>query len=364
MKSAVLNNVGGPFLIQDVELQPPQKNEVRVKLKAAGLCHSDWHFVEGKLNRPFPIILGHEGAGVIEELGEGVTTLRKGQRVALNWAPSCHNCYYCLYGKTGMCETFWDWHDGTMPDGSTRFRINGEEVRQFSVLSTFTEQTIAPVESCVPIDDDISFEIAALVGCGVTTGVGAAINTVDIRPGDSVAVYGCGGVGLNVLQGARLSIAHPLIAVDSDPAKEEIAKQFGASHFLLAGEDTHEKVKELTDGRGVEYSFEAVGAPAVQEAAYKALCRGGALVIVGVAPSGSYTSFPGLDLHINQHRILGSFFGSADPNREFGRLLDLYRTGHLMIEELISKHYPFAQINEGYADLLKGGQKRGVLIFD
>lgn len=364
MKSAVLHRVGGPFAIEEVELLPPRTGEVRVRLKAAGLCHSDWHFVHGLLERELPVILGHEGAGVIEEVGEGVTTLRRGQRVALNWAPACRHCYYCLRGEAGLCETFWDWRNGTMPDGSTRFRIAGEPARQFSVLSTFTEQTIAPVESCVPLADDISFEVAALVGCCVTTGVGAALNTVDIRPGDSVAVYGCGGVGLNVVQGARLSNAWPIIVVDTDPAKEAIARQFGATHFVPAGEDAHEKVKELTGGRGVEYAFEAVGPPAVQEAAYEATRRGGALVIVGVAPDGSTTSFPGLDLHVNQRRILGSFFGSTDPSREFGRLHGLYRNGRLLVDELISRRYSLDRINEGYADMLAGGHKRGVLIFD
>ena len=364
IKAAVLHNVGGPFSIDDVDIQPPQKGEVRVRLKAAGLCHSDWHFVEGKLERPFPVILGHEGAGVIEELGEGVTTLKKGQRVVLNWAPSCRNCFFCSRGENGLCETFWDWRNGTMLDGSTRFRINGETTRQFSVLSTFTEQTIAPVESCVPIENDIAFDVAALVGCGVTTGVGAALNTVNIRPGDSVAVFGCGGVGLNVIQGARLSSALPIIAVDIDPAKEPIVKQFGATHFVDAGDNATDRIRELTQGRGVEYAFEAVGPPPVQEAAYHATRRGGTVIIVGVAPSGSVTTYPGTDLHVNQRRILGSFFGSTDPNREFGRLFNFYRRGRLMVDELISKRYPFEEINEGYADLLKGGHKRGVLIFD
>jgi len=364
MKSAVLNNVGGPFIIQDVELLPPQKNEVRVKLKAAGLCHSDWHFVEGKVHRPFPCILGHEGAGIVEELGEGVTSLRKGQHVVLNWAPSCHKCYYCQHGDTGLCETWQDWRKGTMMDGSTRFRIDGQPAHQFTVFSTFTEQTIVPVEGCVPIEDDIPFEIAALVGCAVTTGVGATLNTVDVRPGDSVAVYGCGGVGLSILQGARLSNAQPIIGVDNDPDKEAIAKQFGATHFVLAGDDAHTKVKELTEDRGVDWAFEAVGPPAVQEAAYQAIRSGGALVVVGLAPVGSTTSFSGTDMHRGQKRILGSFFGSCDPSREFPRLLGFYRSGQLQIEEMISKRYSLDQINEGYADLLKGGHKRGVLIFD
>ncbi len=364
MKAAVLRKVGGPFSVEDVELLPPQKGEVRVSLKAAGLCHSDWHFVDGYLSRPFPVILGHEGAGVIEELGEGVTTLHKGQRVALNWAPSCYNCYYCLRGETGMCETTWNWHNGTMYDGSTRFRVGGKVAHQMSVLSTFTEQTVAPAESCVPLDDDIPLDVAALVGCCVTTGVGAALNTVDIRPGDAVAVYGCGGVGLNCVQGAKLSNAYPIVAVDTDPAKEEIAKQFGATHFVQAGDDAHEKVQALTGGRGAEYVFEAVGPPAVQEAAYKATRRGGALVVVGVAPKDTTTSFPGLDLHVNQRRILGSFFGSTDPSLEFPRLHGFYRNGNLLVDELISKRYPLDQINEGYADMLKGGHKRGVIIFD
>jgi S-(hydroxymethyl)glutathione dehydrogenase/alcohol dehydrogenase len=363
MKAAVLHKLGGPFSVEEVDVLPPQKGEVRVKLRAAGLCHSDWHFVEGKLTRPLPVILGHEGAGVIEELGEGVTNVRKGQRVLLNWAPSCHQCYYCQHGDTGLCATWQDWRNGTMRDGSTRFRFNGQPASQFSVLSTFTEQTIAPVESIVPIADDIPFEVAALVGCAITTGVGAAINTVEVRPGDSVAVYGCGGVGLSVVQGARISNAHPIIAVDTDPAKEAIAKQFGATHFVLAGDDAHTKVKELTEGRGVDWAFEAVGPPAVQEAAYQAIRGGGALVVVGVAPAGSTTSFPGLDLHVGQKRILGSFFGSCDPSREFPRLLGFYRSGQLQVEEMISKRYRLDQINEGYADMLRGGHKRGVLTF-
>jgi len=364
MKAAVLHEVGGPFVIEEVELQPPQPDEVRVRLAAAGTCHSDWHFVMGKLDRPKPVVLGHEGAGIVEEVGSQVTRVKPGQHVIINWAPSCGSCFYCLRDQNGLCETMWYWHNGTMADGSSRLTLNGERLNQFSVVSTFAEQVIAPEQSCVVIPDDIRFDVAALVGCAVTTGVGAALNTVHIRPGESVAVYGCGGVGLNVVQGARLSGANPIIAVDSDPAKLEIAGQFGATDGVVAGDDAHEQVRALTGGRGADFAFEAVGAPAVQEAAYKAARPGGALVVVGVAPAGSLTRYSGLDLHMYEKRIYGSFFGSTDPHREFPRLLALYRDGKLLLDELISAHYRLDQINEAYADLLKGGHKRGVILFD
>ena len=367
MKAAVLHEIGGPFVVEEVELLPPEPHEVRVRLAAAGTCHSDWHFVAGLLRRPLPLVLGHEGAGVVEEVGADVTSVRPGQHVILNWAPSCGGCFYCLGGQSGLCETNWDWHNGTMPDGSTRLRLNGEVVRQFSVLSTFAEQTIAPAESCVPIDDDVPFAVAALVGCAVTTGVGAALNTVHTRPGESAVVFGCGGVGLNILQGARLSSAQPIIAVDTDPAKEQIAYQFGATHWIQGGGDEAailEQVRDLTGGRGADFSFEAVGIPALQELAYRAARRGGTEVVVGVAPGGSTTRYAALDLHVNEKRILGSFFGSCNPHVEFPRLLDFYRSGRLLLDELVSKTYPLSNINEAYADMLAGGHKRGVLTFD
>ena len=364
MKAAVLHEIGGPFEVEEVELLPPQPGEVRVRLGAAGLCHSDWHFVTGHFKRAMPLVLGHEGAGTVEEIGTGVTSVQPGQRVMLNWAPACDVCFYCNHDKPGLCETYWPWRNGTWPDGTTRIRLNGEVVRQFSTHFTFAEQTVAPEVSCIPIDDDISFEVAALVGCAVTTGVGAALNTVSVSPGDSIAVFGCGGVGLNIIQGARLSSAYPIIAVDTDPSKFEIARQFGATHGVEADDKTKEQIAELTSGRGVDYSFEAVGNPAVQEAAYSVVRRGGALVVVGVSSGEDVTRISGLDLHVAEKTIYGSFFGSTDPRREFPRLLNLYKRGQLMVEELISGRYRLEQINEGYESLLKGGFKRGVIIYD
>jgi S-(hydroxymethyl)glutathione dehydrogenase/alcohol dehydrogenase len=365
MKAAVLHKVGGPFRIEEVELLPPGPGEVRVRMAAAGVCHSDWHFVAGHLARPFPVVLGHEGAGIVEEVGEGVTRVQPGQHVVLNWSPACDTCFYCSRSQPYLCEIYAPVkRGGTMLDGTTRLRLKGKVVHQFSTFSTFAEQAVAPEQSCVPIPEDVSLEVAALIGCAVTTGVGAVLNTVNVRPGESVAVFGCGGVGLNILQGARLSAAYPIIGVDTDPAKMEIARQFGATHTVEAGKEAVEKVHDLTGGRGADYAFEAVGVPAVQEEAFRASRPGGAVVVVGVAPRGSTTSYPGLELHVREKKILGSLYGSANTRREFPRLLGLYRNHQLMLDELISGRYRLDQINQAYADLLKGGAKRGVLVFD
>ena len=224
--------------------------------------------------------------------------------------------------------------------------------------------TVAPEEACIPIADDVPFECAALIGCAVTTGVGAALNTVDIHPGQSVAVYGCGGVGLNILQGARLSGAHPIIAVDTDPGKMDFARQFGATHTIAAGKNAVAQIAELTGGRGADFVFEAVGLPAVQEEALKASRPGGSTVIVGVAPGDSTSCFAGLDIHKNEKKILGSLYGSGSSLRQFPQLVELYRNKQLKLDELISRRYRLDQINEAFADLLKGGVKRGVIVFD
>ena len=365
MQAAVLHHLGGPFTVEEVELLAPGPGEVRVRLAAAGVCHSDWHMVVGDLHRPLPVILGHEGAGIVEALGPGVTAVQPGDPVILNWAPDCGHCFYCSRAQPALCETFAPVRrSGTMLDGTTRFRINGESVCQFSTLSTFAEACIAPQQACIPIQRDIPLDIAALVGCAVTTGVGAVLNTAQVKSGESIAVYGCGGVGLNILQGAALVGAHPIIAIDQAPAKIDIARQFGATHALMAGADTEAEIRELTSGRGADYVFEAIGLTAVQEAAMAAVRPGGALVIVGVAPLDSSARFSTFEMHVREKRILGCFYGSTVTRRDFPRILDLYRAGKLKLDELISKRYPLEQINEAYADLLEGDIRRGVILFD
>ncbi len=369
MKAAVLHKTGGPFQIEEVDLLPPEPGEVRVRLVAAGVCHSDWHMVTGHLSRPFPVVLGHEGAGIVEEVGRDVRSVRRGDHVILNWSPSCDRCFYCSRQQHNLCETFVEGRrGGTMRDGTTRLRLNGEVVHQFSTVSTFAEYTIAPEESCIVIADDIPLDVASLLSCAVTTGVGAALNTVHMHPGDSAVVFGCGGVGLNVLQGARLSGAYPIIAVDTAQAKMDIARQFGATHTVLSGSDNGEEVlqqiRALTAGRGADFAFEAIGLPSVQEQALKSIRPGGALVVVGVAPRGSHTRYEGLDLHVREKRIYGSLYGSCNTRREFPRLLELYRSGQLLLDELISGRYALSQINDAYVDLLNGDARRGVIVFD
>ncbi len=364
MKAAVLHKLGGPFVIEDVDLEPPGPGEVKVRMVAAGVCHSDWHMVTGALRRPFPVVLGHEGAGIVEELGSGVTSVKPGDHIILNWSPDCGTCFYCTRGKRNLCETFRPARRaGTMLDGTSRLRLNGEAICQFSTVSTFAEYAVAPEESCIPIRPDVSLQVASLLSCAVTTGVGAALNTVDLTPGDSVAVYGCGGVGLNVLQGAALCNANPIIAIDTVPAKLDIAREFGATAAVLAGPDTLDEIKSLTAGRGADYVFEAIGLPTVQEEAFEAARPGGTLVVVGVAPIESKTQFPGFQLHVQEKRILGSLYGTSDTRRDFPLLLDLYKSGKLKLDELISREYRLDEINEAYATLLQGETKRGVIVF-
>lgn len=365
MKVAVLYKPETLFVIEDVELESPQAGEVLINMAASGVCHSDWHVVSAATRHPLPVVLGHEGAGIVEAVGEGVTRVEPGDHVILNWAPDCGECFYCLRGKPNLCETFvgpiWA---GTMLDGTTRLSLDGETVYHFSGLATFAEQAVVPQETCIPIRKDVPLKAASLVGCAVTTGVGATMNTVHVRPGDSVVVFGCGGVGLNVLQGAALCGAEIIIAVDRVPAKMEMAETFGATHTLLAGDDTITTIRDLTGGRGADYAFEAIGVPAVQEQALGAVRPGGTLVLAGLAPMGSSTNFPGAILVRQEKNVVGSYYGTANTRRDFPMMLDLYMAGKLKLDELISREYTLDEINAAYESMLSGEVARGVIVFD
>ena len=366
MKAAVVHEHNSPFVIEDVTLEEPGPGEVQVRLAASGVCHSDWHVMIGHLfRRPMPVVLGHEGAGVVEAVGSGVTRVGPGDHVILSWAPECGTCFYCLRDRPGLCETFLNpRRNGTMLDGTTRLRLGSQTVHQFNTVSTFAEQTVVPQEACVPIRKDVSLKTASLIGCSVTTGVGATRNTVQIRPGDSVVVYGCGGVGLNLLQGAALHGAEPIIAVDQVAAKMDIAKAFGATHTVIAGDNTLEAIRDLTDGRGVDYVFEAIGIPEVQEEAYEAVRIGGTLVLVGVSPVGSSISLPSLMLTVHEKSVVGCFYGSSNPRRDFPLFVDLYLAGKLKLDELISREYALDEINAAFEHMLTGEAARGLIVFE
>ena len=364
MKAALLTETNTPFQIETVDLQPPQAGEVLVKMAASGVCHSDWHVVEGLSYFPLPIICGHEGAGVVEAVGDGVTGVQPGDHAALNFRANCGSCFYCQHGKPNLCEVYTPiLRSGLQKDGTSRISFNGEPIHIMTGLGCFAEYVVIPEGACVPVRRDVPLEVAALVGCAVSTGVGAAMYTADVRPGESVAVYGAGGVGLNIIMGAALCGAHPIIAVDTNSIKMEIAREFGATHAMYSDDTTVQQIQQLTDGRGADHVFESVGLQVLQETAFDATRPGGTLTLVGLTPVGSGTNLPGAIITRTEKVIRGSFYGSVLPQRDFPIFLDLYSNGKLMLDELVTRRYGLDEINEAYQDMLTGEVARGIITF-
>lgn len=363
-RAAVLHHVGEPIQIETLDLAAPQPGEVLVKVAAAGVCHSDWHVASGATSHPLPVVLGHEGAGVVEAIGAGVTQVRPGDHVALNWAPNCGQCFYCQHDSPSLCAAFlapiWG---GTMMDGTPRFSWHGAPVYHFSALGCFSDWIVVPAACCVPLPDAVPLPVAALIGCAVTTGVGAVLNTAQVKPGSSVAVFGAGGVGLSAVLGAKLAGAGRIIVVDRVAAKRDLACSFGATDFLTAGAEVVDAIRALTHGRGVDYAFEAVGAPAVQETCLAAARPGGTIVLAGLAPMGSSTNLPGAIITRQEKTIKGSYYGSASPARDFPFYAELYLQGLLNLDQLVSRTYRLEEINTAYAEMLAGEVARGVILF-
>ena len=365
MQAALLTEPNGQFLVEEVEIGEPKAGEVLVKMVASGVCHSDWHVATGTTKHPMPCITGHEGAGIVQAVGAGVSRIKVGDHVTLSWTPDCGECFYCQRNQPNLCETFTEpiWN-GVMLDGTTRVTWNGNPVYIYSGLGTFAEYSIMPEQSCVPIDKSISLETAALVGCAVATGVGAALYTANVKAGDSVVVYGAGGIGLNIIQGAALAGATTIIAVDTTPEKMDIAKQFGATHTLMADNNTLVSIRKLTGNRGAEHVFEAVGLPSIQEAALEAVRPGGMLTLVGLSAMGTGTNLPGAVITRTEKTVKGSYYGSVSPKRDFPLFLQMYQQGRLKLDELVSKRYTLDQINEAYAEMLTGRIARGIIIYE
>jgi Zn-dependent alcohol dehydrogenase len=347
-------------------LEPPRAGEVLVQVAACGVCHSDYHLLSGATRHPLPVVPGHEGAGVVEAVGEGVTQVVPGDHVVLNWAPNCGRCFYCLRDKPNLCATFvgplWS---GVMLDGTARLRWNGQPVYHYSGLSAFADHTVVPQESCVVIRRDVPLTVAALVGCAVTTGVGAVLYTAGVKPGDRVAVLGCGGIGLSVLLGAQLAGAQQIIAVDKSPRKLEYARTLGATDVIQAGDvDVVDAVRRATDGRGADVSFEAVGVSALQTACVEMTRPGGKAVLVGLTAMGTETTFSGATLVRQEKQLLGSYYGTANTTRDFPLILDLYMAGRLNLGALVSQTYPLADVNHAFDVMLSGDVARGVIVFE
>jgi NDMA-dependent alcohol dehydrogenase len=363
-QAAVLHQPQTPFTIETLDLEAPRAGEVLVKVAAAGVCHSDWHLVTGDTQHPLPVVPGHEGAGIVEAVGPGVTRVKPGDHVVLNWAPNCGSCFYCLNDRPNLCATYvgplWA---GAMMDGTPRLSLNGQPVYHFSALACFAQHTVVPQECCIAIGRDFPLNIAALIGCAVTTGVGAVLNTARVRPGSSVAVFGAGGVGLSTIMAAKLAGASRIMAVDRAEAKMTIAADFGATHTLPAGPAATDAIRNLTEGRGADYVFEAIGSPAVQEQCLEAVRPGGTVVLVGVSPMGSGTNLPGAIITRQEKTIMGSYYGTANTTRDFALYADLYLQGKLDLDRLVTQTYALHEINEAYADMLSGKIARGVIVF-
>ncbi len=364
IRAAVLDAPNQPFVIETLTLDEPRAGEALVRIHACGVCHSDYHLATGTTRHPMPVVCGHEGAGVVEAAGEGVTRVRVGDHVTLSWTPDCGHCFYCLRGMPNLCETFTDpiWN-GVMLDGTTRLHRDESPVYHYCGLASFADYVVVPERSCIVIRKDVPLEIAALVGCAVATGVGAVIYTAGVRPGDSVVVFGCGGVGLSVVQGAALSGASTIIAVDMNETKMRLAREFGATDTLLSDDRTIQTIRALTGGRGADYAFEAVGIPALQERALEAIRPGGMVVLAGLSPMGSGTNLPGAVITRQEKTVKGSYYGSVSPSRDFPLLLDLYVAGKLKLDRMVSREYPLEQVNTAFAAMLSGEAARGVIRF-
>jgi Zn-dependent alcohol dehydrogenase len=338
---------------------------VLVRLHASGVCHSDLNAIDGTAATRCPAVLGHEGAGVVEAVGPGVA-LPVGTHVALSWMPWCGRCEECLRDLPHMCRTAWEaMGHGGLFDGTPRLSRDGAPVYHYSLLSTFAERAVVAERSCIPIPEDVPFDVASLVGCAIATGVGAVWNTAGVRPGDRVAVLGCGGVGLSAILGAVAAGAHPVVAVDVAPAKLEAALALGATDAVAwagSAEATAEAVQALTGG--VDYAVEASGRPEASLAAFLSTRPRGAAVLIGIPRADAVVTLPALQIPRSERRVLGSIYGSSRPERDFPRILSLYRSGRLPLDRLISHRLPLAQVEQGFQLMQGGAALRVVLDLD
>ena len=363
-RAAVQYGYGEPLVIQTVDIDPPGPGEVLVRMVATGVCHSDLHALSGVHRYPLPCVLGHEGAGVVEEVGDGVTNVVPGDHVMLSWLPYCGKCRMCTTGRPALCEDVAWAEAGTMPDGTVRISCEGVPIHHFTGQSFFSEMSVVPAQTAIPVDKSLSLVELSILGCAVMTGFGAVVNTARVRAGQTVAVVGCGGVGLNVVQSAALAGARSIIAVDAAEAALDMARQMGATHTVhaTAGVDVVTAVAEASGG-GADHVFEVVGSPRTIELAVQLTGRGGQTTLIGMAPEGAVAQFDPLMLLMDERKIAGSWYGSTRPMVDFPILLDLYAQGKLRVSPLI-RRISLEEINDAFKLLETGGSARSVVVFD
>ncbi len=363
-RAVLCRELNKPVVVEGITVDAPKRGEVMVKMGACGVCHSDLSAINGTIPLPLPLVLGHEAAGVVEEVGEGVSGLAQGDHVVFSFIYMCGKCRFCVSGRPVLCLE--QSRALTTPlEGTPRTHdAAGKPLNIFSGCGTMADYATVSAENLIKIDPKIPMECAALVGCAVTTGVGAVFNTAKVAPGATVAVFGCGGVGLSAIQGARIAGAERIIAVDTLEPKLAMARQFGATDVIRTqpGDDVVKPLKKLTGG-GPDYAFECVGSGELAGVAYRAIRRGGLAVVVGDAKAADATSVRSMSLVFEEKTLTGSYFGSCVPRVDFPRMLALYLAGQLKLDELITRRYGIDEAPQAFADLVSGKNARGVIVF-
>jgi S-(hydroxymethyl)glutathione dehydrogenase / alcohol dehydrogenase len=360
IRAAVLYEFNEPLVVEEVELDPPKAGELLVRMAASGVCHSDLHVVQGIHPTALPVVLGHEGAGVVEAVGEGVVDLEPGDHVLLSWLPYCGRCRQCVRGRPNRCENV-AWYDATMEDGTCRFHRNGSRIHHYNT-SSFAERSVVPARTAIRVDPDLPLTELALMGCAVMTGVGAVLNTAGVRPGETVAVVGCGGVGLNAVQGARIAGATTIVAVDVVPGKLELARELGATDTVDANSgDPAEAVLDLVAG-GVDHAFEALGRPETIETTLRITGRGGQAILIGMAPPDARVPLDALTVTLEERCVRGSWYGSCIPLRDFPLLVEFYRQGRLRLDPLIVE-CALDEVNDAFRRMEAGETARSVIVY-
>jgi len=364
-RAAVLTGLEQPLEIRDdIEVEAPRAGELKVRMAASGVCHSDLSMQNGTMMSAMPIVLGHEGAAIVEEVGEGVTGLKPGDHVIISWVPQCGDCFFCNRDQGYLCENASAaLATGGLLDGTTRFTSQGAPLFQMAASGTFSEVSIIPAIGAVKIPDDVDMKVAALIGCGVLTGTGAAMNTADIKKGDTVAVVGCGGVGLNVIQGARIKGAGEIIAIDMNETKLQMAKEFGATATVNASQTNPvSAVMDMTAQRGADVAFEVIGLGETIDQTITMVRRGGQAILVGVPRMDVMLQLPAFfGVVLAEKTIKGCWYGSSNVQKDVPKLLDLYKKGELKLDELISRTITLDQVNEAFDAMKTGEVARSVI---
>lgn len=360
--AAVLREQGKPLSVEALDLEGPGPGEVLVEMRAAGVCHSDLHPARGDWPMRTPVVLGHEGAGIVRQIGANVGRLREGDHVVLCWAPACGDCPSCRAGRAVLCDRLEKvTYRNRLPSGASHLRSGDEPIAPFLGTACFADFVVVPEQGAVAVADDLPFDALATLGCAVLTGVGAVLSAARLPAGAAVAVIGVGGVGLNAVQGARIADAGQIIAIDRHDRPLALAQQFGATHTIRAGDDVAAAIRRLTGGRGADFVFDTVGAPATLTTALESIAKGGTVVLTGLSRADSQAAFAMFPFVMQEKRLVGSVYGSGRPIEDIPKLVSLFRDGRLKLRELVARQYALSGVNDALAALASSDGARGVI---